>query len=99
MLSMACCHIITLENEWADIVYPSKLFGIIKTKKPVVFIGPSKSDIAKFIKLKNFGKVFKNGEKPNKILKSIEIISNLSSLNRESNYDKNPKEIVKFVLN
>ena len=71
----------------------------LKTKKPVVFIGPSRSDIAKFIKLKNFGKVFKNGEKPNKILKSIEIISNLSSLNRESNYDKNPKEIVKFVLN
>ena len=99
ILSMACCHIITLENEWADIVYPSKLFGIIKTKKPVVFIGPSRSDIAKFIKLKNFGKVFKNGEKPYKILKSIEIISNLSILNRESNYDKNPKEIVKFVLN
>ncbi len=99
LLSTAYCHIITLENDWADVVYPSKLFGIIKTKKPVIFIGPSRSDIAKFIKLKKYGKVFKNGEKPYKIFKTIEFISNISSLNVVSNYNKNPKEIVKFVLN
>ncbi len=98
LLGTAYCHIITLENDWADIVYPSKLFGIIKTKKPVIFIGPTKSDIAKLIRKKKYGKVFRNGEKPYKILKSIEFLSNKSSLNRISNYDKNPMEIVKFVL-
>ena len=98
LLSTAHCHIITLKNDWADVVYPSKLFGIIKTKKPVIFIGPSRSDIAKFIKLKNMAK-FLEMRKPYKIFKSIEFISNISSLNGVSNYDKNPKEIVKFVLN
>ena len=99
LLNSASYHLVTLENEWSEIVYPSKLFGIIKTNKPVIYIGPTKSDIANLIKLKKYGLVFKNNEKSSTILKKIENFSNSNNLKGMNNYYKNPKQITQFVLN
>lgn len=99
LLNSAFCHLVTLEDDWAGIVYPSKIFGTIKTKKPIVYIGPNKTDIDKFIRLNKYGITFRNGEKPSKILKSIEIFSNLNKLTSANSYSKNPKKIIDFILN
>ena len=99
LLNSAFCHLVTLEDDWAGIVYPSKIFGVIKTKKPIVYIGPNKTDIDKFIRLNKYGITFRNGEKPSKILKSIEIFSNLNKLTSVNSYSINPKKIIDFILN
>ena len=98
LLNSASYHLVTLENEWSGIVYPSKLFGIIKTNKPVIYIGPIKSDIANLIKFKKYGLVFKNNQKSSIISKKIENFSNSNNLKRMNNYFKNPKQITQFVL-
>jgi hypothetical protein len=99
LLNSAFCHLVTLEDNWAGIVYPSKIFGIIKTKKPIVYIGPNNTDIDKFIRLNKYGITFRNSEKPSKILESIEIFSKTNKLTRVNSYSKNPKKIVNFILN
>ena len=99
LLNSAFCHLVTLEDDWAGIVYPSKIFGIIKTKKPIIYIGPNNTDIDKFIRLNKYGKTFRNSEKPSKILESIEIFSKINKLTSINSYSKNPKKIINFILN
>lgn len=99
LLHSASFHLITLENDWAGIVYPSKLFGIIKTKKPVLYIGPSKTGIANLIESKQLGITFKLDEKPSKIFDKIKKISKKSNLKKFKEYDKNHIELVKFIFN
>ena len=99
LLHSADFHLITLENDWAGIVYPSKLFGIIKTKKPVIYMGPLKTGIADLINSEKLGVTFKVNEKPSKIFNGIKKISKKSSLNNFKRYDNNHIELIKFILN
>lgn len=99
LLHSADFHLITLENDWAGIVYPSKLFGIIKTKKPVIYMGPLKTGIADLINSEKLGVTFKVNEKPSKIFNGIKKISKKSNLNNFKRYDNNHIKLIKFILN
>jgi colanic acid biosynthesis glycosyl transferase WcaI len=48
-LSTADIHIVTLKEEWAGIVVPSKFFGALSLGRPVLFCGSPDSDIAHWI--------------------------------------------------
>ena len=91
------CHIITLDDDWEGIVLPSKFFGILKSNKPSIFIGPQKSDIAKLIKRNNLGFAFKNGENPINIYNLTKLLPKKIDLMTE-NFDKNPEKLVNFIF-
>ncbi len=55
LLWAADVHIITMKSGWEGIVIPSKLYGVLKTTAPVLFIGPLESEIAQEIKRYNIG--------------------------------------------
>ncbi len=61
LLQAADVHLITLENGWQGIVVPSKLYGVIKTGAPILFIGPQDADTAEEIRRLDLGIILPNG--------------------------------------
>jgi len=57
-LSLGDVHFVSLRSGCEGFVYPSKLYGIFAVAKPVIFIGPKDSHIAKTIEEKQLGECF-----------------------------------------
>jgi hypothetical protein len=45
VLAAADTHLITLRTAFSGIVFPSKVYGCIQSGKPIVFVGPTSSDV------------------------------------------------------
>lgn len=45
LLLAADAHLISLRSQFAGIVLPSKVYGCIASRKPVLFVGPAASDV------------------------------------------------------
>ena len=45
-LAAADIHLVSLRTDWDGIVVPSKFFGALAIGRPVIFSGPSSSDVA-----------------------------------------------------
>lgn len=54
--------IISLQPNGHKAVMPSKFYGILQARKPIIFIGNNESFISKFIRKHNCGITFKNGD-------------------------------------
>jgi glycosyltransferase involved in cell wall biosynthesis len=49
-LTVPDLHIITLKPELSGLLVPSKIYGVLAAGRPVLFIGPEDSEIARVIK-------------------------------------------------
>lgn len=45
LLAAADAHLIALKSEFAGIVFPSKVYACILSSRPIVFVGPTSSDV------------------------------------------------------
>jgi hypothetical protein len=45
LLATADAHLISLREEFSGIVLPSKVYGCIASRRPILFVGPSSSDV------------------------------------------------------
>jgi hypothetical protein len=54
-------HLITMSPGWEGIVVPSKLYGCIRTGRPVLFVGPENADTAREIRANDWGGVLPPG--------------------------------------
>jgi hypothetical protein len=61
LLWSAAVHLITMANGWQGIIVPSKLYGILQTASPVLFIGPQDADTACQICYYDAGVTLPNG--------------------------------------
>jgi len=61
LLASARVHLITMSPGWEGIVVPSKLYGCIRTGRPVLFIGPENADTAQEIRAHDWGAVLPPG--------------------------------------
>lgn len=53
-LSAASIHVVSMGEDYVGIVHPSKIYGILAVKRPVLYIGPAESPIAEIVaKLSN----------------------------------------------
>ena len=57
MLASARVHLITMSPGWEGVVVPSKLYGCVRTGRPVLFLGPEQSDTAREIRKHGWGEV------------------------------------------
>jgi len=55
LLASARVHLITMASGWEGIVVPSKLYGCVRTGRPVLFVGPPSSDTASEIRKHDWG--------------------------------------------
>jgi hypothetical protein len=61
LLASARVHLITMSPGWEGIVVPSKLYGCIRTGRPMLFIGPENADTAREVRAHDWGKVLPPG--------------------------------------
>jgi|SRR5215213_6620543 len=45
VLMAADAHLVTLRPQFSGIVLPSKIYGCLASRRPIVFIGPQSSDV------------------------------------------------------
>lgn len=58
ILSLGDVHLVTLREGGERIVYPSKIYGICAAGRPVFFIGPRQSEIARLVESRALGLTF-----------------------------------------
>lgn len=56
-LGAADIHLVTMRPEVLGLVVPSKVYGILATGKPCLFIGPKECEVARFIEEQSCGEV------------------------------------------
>jgi len=71
LLAAARVHLITMSSGWEGIVVPSKLYGCIRTGRPVLFIGPENADTAREIRRNDWGAVLPPGASGEKVAAAI----------------------------
>lgn len=54
-LAVADAHLVTLRPECADLVFPSKFYGIVQIGRPTVFIGPRDCELARIVERHGLG--------------------------------------------
>jgi len=54
-LALPDLHVVTLRTGCEQLVFPSKLYGITAVGRPVIFIGPAQSEIARLVQADGFG--------------------------------------------
>jgi hypothetical protein len=71
LLASARVHLITMSPGWEGIVVPSKLYGCVRTGRPVLFIGPENADTAREILGNDWGAVLPPGSSGEKVAAAI----------------------------
>lgn len=57
-LSAGDAHVVTLHEQCADLVFPSKYYGILAVGRPLLFVGPRRCELAESIALHGIGGVY-----------------------------------------
>lgn len=57
-LGVGDVHVVTLHEQCAELVFPSKYYGILAVGRPLLFIGPSRSELGESIATHGIGGVF-----------------------------------------
>ncbi len=63
-LALGDVHFVTLRPGCETSVFPSKLYGIAAIGRPVVFVGPRDCELARLVRVQNFGLAFTRDEAP-----------------------------------
>lgn len=61
-LSVADAHLVTLKPGCEHFVFPSKFYGILAVRRPMIFIGPRTSELARTIAARGLGLVAERDE-------------------------------------
>lgn len=61
-LAAADVHLVTVRENLAGLVVPSKAYGVMATGRPIVYTGPLNSEIASLLRETGSGVVIKNGD-------------------------------------
>jgi hypothetical protein len=90
-------HFITMADGWEGIVVPSKLYGVLQTDIPVLFIGPQDSDTAYQIKDYNAGVVLPNGCGVEAVLQALETLCHAQYRKAKTPVTGGAERIARFV--
>jgi len=61
-LGVGDVHFVTLHERCADLVFPSKYYGILAVGRPLIFVGPAGCELAQAITQQGIGGVFAPGD-------------------------------------
>jgi colanic acid biosynthesis glycosyl transferase WcaI len=76
LLGSARVHLITMSPGWEGVVVPSKLYGCVRTGRPVLFIGPERADTAIEIRKHGWGETLPAGSSGEAVAEVIERLGN-----------------------
>ncbi len=98
LLWSADLHLITMRPGWEGIVVPSKLYGVLTTDAPVLFIGPVEADTALEIKRYNRGEVLPPGSDASVVRTTMDDLVSHAKTSFERPERDAPQTIVDFVM-
>jgi len=84
LLASARVHLITMSPGWEGVVVPSKLYGCVRTGRPVLFIGPERADTAVEIRKHGWGETLPADSGGEKVAEAIERLGNAPTRNWKS---------------
>ena len=98
LLWSADIHVITMREGWQGVVVPSKLYGVLQTDAPVLFVGLNDSGTALEINRRCAGKVLACGCRGEEVVRALD--EPLNGNRRTVGHDtyKETHAIVDFVL-
>lgn len=82
LISLGDMHLVLMVPGFEGIILPSKLYGILAAGRPVVFVGPEKSEIARIIQEEDCGFVVVNGDSKD-LVRIITKLRNDSALTQQ----------------
>jgi hypothetical protein len=95
LLASARVHLITISPGWEGIVVPSKLYGCIRTGRPVLFVGPENADTAQEIRAHDWGKVLPAGASGEEVAAAIlELAARPTGATQSENGAKKVAELI-----
>ncbi|NBX36407.1 MAG: glycosyltransferase WbuB [Planctomycetes bacterium] len=62
LLAMGDVHLVTMAAEFEGLMVPSKFYGVLATGKPVIFVGPAASEVARVIEEEHCGVIVEPGD-------------------------------------
>ncbi len=96
LLWSARVHLITMADGWDGIIVPSKLYGVLKTDAPVLFIGPPGSDTAREIVGRKVGEVLANGCGGAAVVEALERLADVRLKPTRPDADA-PRRVVEYI--
>lgn len=96
LLWAADLHLITMRPGWEGIVVPSKLYGVLMTEAPTLFIGPPEADTARELARYERGAVLPAGAAPEEVVAAMERLGRAPASHRRPPTDA-PVTIADFV--
>lgn len=97
LLYSADVHLITLNPTWNGIVVPSKLYGVLQTSAPVLFIGPENADTAAEIRRLNAGRVLPHGCDAETIANSLGNMTGTRNFREQTHLAAGPSEVAAII--
>ena len=96
LLWSAHVHLITMRRGWEGIVVPSKLYGVLMTDAPVLFVGPPDADTAREIERYDRGISVPPGASAECIAEALAQLDGMRKRARRPEHD-GPRRIADFV--
>ena len=62
LLALGDVHLVTMANEFAGLMVPSKFYGVLAAGRPLIFIGPRTSEVARVVLDEGCGVVVEPGD-------------------------------------
>ena len=98
LLWSADIHVITMKQGWEGVVVPSKLYSVLQTQAPVLFIGPDDADTATEIRRLNVGDTLEGSTSPEQIMDSIQRLSKARPQGRQNYPNREVKNVSRFII-
>ncbi len=84
LLASARVHLITMSSGWEGVVVPSKMYGCVRTGRPVLFLGPERADTAIEIRKHGWGETLHAESSGKEVAEAIERLGNAPTMNWKS---------------
>jgi hypothetical protein len=97
MLWAAHIHLVTMREGWQGIVVPSKLYGVVQTGAPTLFIGPPDADTATVVRALGLGETIVPGTSGEHVVEALERLAARERRCAVTVPADGPKRIVEFV--
>jgi len=62
LLALGDVHLVTMANEFAGLMVPSKFYGVLAAGRPLIFVGPRSSEVARVVLDEQCGIVVEPGD-------------------------------------
>jgi hypothetical protein len=97
LLWSATVHLISMKPGWEGVVVPSKLYGVLQTDRPILFIGPDAADTAREIRRLGAGDVLPPNVSGEAVTRALDELANPVWRKMRATNHSGPDQVAAFI--